>query len=50
MKENVSEFEKVYLSDVKEAQMIKSEIAVNPEFLNIKVGPKSSDEIVIEQV
>ena len=29
--------------------MIKSEIAVNPEFLSLKVGPKSSDEIVIEQ-
>src|SRR3972149_2793222 len=29
--------------------MIKSEILVNPEFLDIKIGSKSSDEIVIEQ-
>jgi type III restriction enzyme len=49
MKENVSEIEKVYLSDVKAEEMIKSEIAVNPEFLEIKVGPKSADELVIGQ-
>jgi type III restriction enzyme len=49
LKENVSEIEKVYLSDVKAEEMIKSEIAVNPEFLNLKIGPKSSDELVIEQ-
>lgn len=49
LKENVSEIEKVYLSDVKAEEMIKSEIAVNPEFLNLKVGAKSSDELVIEQ-
>lgn len=49
LKENVSEIEKVYLSDVKAEEMIKSEIAVNPEFMDIKVGTKSSDEIVIEQ-
>ncbi len=49
LKENVSEIEKVYLSDVKAEEMIKSEIAVNPEFLDIKIGSKSSDEIVIEQ-
>ena len=49
LKENVSEIEKVYLSDVKAEEMIKSEIAVNPEFLDIKTGSKSSDEIVIEQ-
>jgi len=49
LKENVSEIEKVYLSDVKAEEMIKSEIAVNPEFLSVKVGSKSSDEIVIEQ-
>jgi len=39
----------VYLSDVKAEEMIKSEISVNPEFLNLKVDPKSSDELVIEQ-
>jgi len=49
LKENVSEIEKVYLADVKAEEMIKSEIAVNPEFLDIKIGSKSSDEIVIEQ-
>ena len=40
---------KVSLNDVKAEEMIKSEIAVNPEFLNIKVESKSSDEIVIEE-
>lgn len=49
LKENVSEIEKVHLSDVKAEEMIKSEIAVNPEFLSMKVGLKSSDELVIEQ-
>lgn len=49
LKENVSEIEKVYLLDVKTEEMIKSEIAVNPEFLDMKIGTKSSDEIVIEQ-
>lgn len=49
LKENVSEIEKVYLSDVKAEEMIKSEISVNPEFLNIKTDSKSSDEIVIER-
>ena len=49
LKENVSEIEKVYLADVKKEEMIKSEIAVNPEFLDLKVGSQSSDEIVIKQ-
>jgi len=49
IQENVSEIEKVYLSDVKAEEMIKSEISVNPEFLSLKVDPKSSDELVIEQ-
>src|SRR3989338_3681915 len=47
--ENIAEIEKVRLSDVKEEEIIKSEIAVNPEFLDIKVGTKSSDEVVIEE-
>lgn len=47
--ERSSEIEKVRLSDVKAEEMIKSEVSVNPEFLDIKVGSKSSDEIVIEQ-
>ncbi|PIN89450.1 hypothetical protein COU60_03580 [Candidatus Pacearchaeota archaeon CG10_big_fil_rev_8_21_14_0_10_34_76] len=49
LKENVSEIEKVHLADVKAEEMIKSEISVNPEFLDIKVGDKSSDVLVIEQ-
>jgi type III restriction enzyme len=49
LKENVSEIEKVYLANVKAEEMIKSEIAVNPEFLNLKLGSKNSDELVIEQ-
>jgi len=47
--ENVGGIVKVNLTDVKSEEMIKSEIAVNPEFLNIKVGSKDSDEIVIGQ-
>lgn len=47
--EKMAEIEKVRLSDVKVEEMIKSEIAVNPEFLDIKLGKKSADEIVIEQ-
>ena len=47
--ENVAGIEKVYLSQVKEEEMIKSEISVNPEFINLKIGSKSSDELVIEQ-
>lgn len=49
LKENISEIEKVYLSDVKAEEMIKSEIAINPEFMNLKVDKESSDEIVIGQ-
>jgi len=45
----VAEIEKVRLSDVKAEQMIKSEIFINPEFLNIKLSDKSSDDIVIEE-
>lgn len=47
--ENIAEIEKVRLSDVKEEEMIKSEITINPEFLDVKVGTKSSDEVVIEE-
>src|SRR3989344_4081790 len=46
--ENIAEIEKVRLSDVKEEEMIKSEIAVNPEFLDIKAGLMSQKEQVIE--
>ena len=47
--ERSSEIEKVRLSDVKAEEMIKSSISINPEFLDIEIGPKSADEIVIEQ-
>ena len=43
LKENIGGWVKVNLSDVKAEEMIKSEIAVNPEFLDIKIGSKSSD-------
>ena len=49
LKDNIGAWVKVNLSDVKNEEMIKSEIAVNPEFLNLKVDTKSSDELVIEQ-
>jgi len=49
MTENIGEFVKVNLSDVKAEEMIKSEISVNPQFLNIKIESKSSDELVIEE-
>ena len=45
----VAEIEKVRLSDVKDEEMIKSGISINPEFLDVEIGPKSADEIVIEQ-
>src|SRR3990167_5048270 len=47
--ERSSEIEKVRLSDVKAEEMIKSEVSVNPEFLDIKIGSKSSDEVVIDE-
>ena len=48
-KDIATEFEIVRLADVKAEEMIKSEISVNPEFLDIKLGTKDSDTIVIEQ-
>ena len=49
LKESVSGIVKVNLSDVKEEEMIKTEISVNLEFMNLKVGSQSADELVIEQ-
>ena len=49
LKENVSEIERISLSDVKAEEMIKSEISINPEFIGLKVDTKSSDELIIEQ-
>ena len=48
LKENVSEIERISLSDVKAEEMIKSEISINPEFIGLKVDTKSSDELIIE--
>ena len=47
--ENPFEIESVDLGDVKTQEMIKSEIAVNPEFMDIKTGPKDVDTLIIEQ-
>jgi type III restriction enzyme len=44
-----NEYVEVKLSDVKAEQMIKSEIAVNPGFMDLKVGAESSDELIIDQ-
>lgn len=49
IREGVRETVSVYLEAVKEEQMIKSEILVNPEFMKVTVGERSSDEIVIEE-
>jgi type III restriction enzyme len=49
LKENIGGWVKVNLSDVKAEEMIKAEISVNPDFLNIVVGAKSTDELVIGQ-
>src|SRR5258708_16643112 len=49
LKENIGGFEKVNLTDVKSEEMIKSEISVNADFLGVKIGSKSADELVIEQ-
>ena len=49
LKENLSGLVRVKLSDVKAEEMIKSEISVNPEFMDLKVEAKSSDELVIGQ-
>ena len=46
---NIGGIWKVNINDVKSEEMIKSEIAVNPDFLDIKIGSKSSDELVIEE-
>ena len=49
LKENASGLVNVHLSEVKAEEMIKSEIAVNPEFMAIKLGSESSDKLVIDQ-
>lgn len=49
LKEHVRAIVPVLLNDVKEEEMIKTEISVNPEFSDIRIGPKNADELVIEQ-
>ena len=49
LKEDVSGIVKVNLSDVKEEEMIKTEISVNPEFMDLKVDSRSADEFVIDR-
>lgn len=49
LKEDMSEYVRVDLSEVKEEEMIKTEISINPEFINIKVGFQSADELVVGQ-
>lgn len=49
LKDVTSEIVRVKLDDVKEEEMIKSEISVNPEFLKINLGSKSATELVLEQ-
>lgn len=49
LREQASTSIKVNLSDVKDEEMIKNDILVNPEFMGLKIGAKSADEIVIEQ-
>ncbi|MFC1741605.1 DEAD/DEAH box helicase [Nanoarchaeota archaeon] len=39
----------VPLNDVKEEEMIKTEVSVNPEFLNLKTKPTDSDQLVMKQ-
>jgi len=49
LKEYQSKFVKVELEEVREEEMIKKEIIVNPEFMNKKASSKDSDEFIIEQ-
>jgi type III restriction enzyme len=49
LQEKASEIEKIGLSAVKEEEMIKSEISINPEFMKIKLESKSATELVLEQ-
>ena len=49
LKDSGSAIVKVPLTEVKDEEMIKTEISVNPEFLDLKIGAKSADELVIEQ-
>jgi type III restriction enzyme len=49
LKDRTSDIAKISLNDVKDEEMIKTEINVNPEFSSIKITNKSATELVIEQ-
>ena len=45
---NYDDYVTIPLAEVKAEQMIKSEVSVNPDFMGLEVGEKSSDEILLE--
>jgi len=49
LKDVLDDIQRVDLAEVKEEEMIKSEISINPEFLGLKIASKDADELVIEQ-
>ncbi len=49
LKDRTSDIAKISLNEVKDEEMIKTEINVNPEFSSIKITDKSATELVIEQ-
>lgn len=48
LKDNVSGIVKVNLDDVKDEEMIKTEVSINPEFKKKKVNNETSDELTIK--
>ncbi|VVB82424.1 Type III restriction enzyme, res subunit [uncultured archaeon] len=49
LKDKGSSFIRVKLDEVKIDEMIKSEIDVNPDFMNADIGSKDSDELIIKK-
>jgi len=49
LREHISSKIKVPLSDVKEEEMIKKEVSINPEFKKLKITSKNQDDSVIKQ-
>jgi len=47
--QNVNYKYSVLLSDVKDEEIIKSEIAINPDFMDLKEAEKSADEIILSK-
>lgn len=48
-KDMATQIEYVRLEDVKEEEMIKYEVAINPEFNEVKIGKQDTDTLVIDQ-